>query len=257
MAFLNGIFNKQPAAAPAPAAPAAAPAPVVAAGPVAAQKDAPANRDANPNMMGANPAAPAGGPEASKLDAFKDLFTPKAVDPNAPKSLTLADPLLTPLDPAKFKETVQNANFASAIPTETLTKAMAGDQAAFLEAINIASREAFSAATQLSHGLAEHGARQAGERVSASLDGRIRNNLVRTQNTSNEVLSNPAVAPIFNAVKAQIAQNNPQLSPDKVIAAAEEYFTEMSGALTAPQRQAEQANNTPKQKSFAYLLNDN
>jgi hypothetical protein len=203
-------------------------------------------------MVGAQGPAPVGG--QSTLDAYADLFKPKAVDPAAPKRPGLADPLLTPLDPAAFKQQVQSANFAASIPPEMLQRAVAGDTQALMDAINHASREAFSAATTLSHGLSEHAAREAATRVDGMLDGRIRNSLIRGQNTSNEVLSKPAVAPIFNAVKAQIAQNNPQLSPEMVQQSAEQYFMEMSNEITAPQRQAVQANNAPKQSDFSYLL---
>jgi hypothetical protein len=249
MAFLNGIFNKTP---DKPATPAPAP----TGGPVSSQLAGPANPGANPAAMGDNNPAPAGGPESPKLDRFAEMFKAKPVDPNAPRQLTMDDPLLTPIDPAAFKAQVQSANFAAAIPQETIQKAMGGDAAAFAEAMNIAAREAFSAATTLSHGLAEHGARTAAERMNSSLDGRIRNSLIRGQNTTNETLTNPAVAPIFAAVKAQIAQNNPQLSPEVVQQTAEQYFTEMSSAMTAPQRQAEATKNAPKVPNFAYLLDN-
>lgn len=249
MAFLSGIFNKTPAPAPA------APAPATPTGGPATQQQTPANPGANPAaMLGTQQAPAAGGPEPTKLDAYADMFKQKPVDPNAAKQPGLADPLLAPLDPAAFKQQVQSANFAASIPPETLQKAMAGDAQAFMDAINHASREAFSAATTLSHGLSEHAARTAAERVNGTLDGRIRSSLIRGQNTSNEVLSKPAVAPIFNAVKAQIAQNNPQLSPEMVQQSAEQYFMEMSTEITAPQRQAEVTKNAPKQNDFSYLL---
>lgn len=257
MAFLNGIFNKAPASAPAPQG---APAAGGGAGPVSAQREngQPANPGANPaNMQGTPGQAPAGGPEAPKLDRFAEMFAPKQQDPNAPKTPGLNDPYLTPIDPAAFKQQVQSANFAAAIPQEVLTKAMAGDPAAFAQAINFAAQEAFSAATTISHGLSEHSARTAAERVSGSLDGRIRNSLIKGQNTSNATLANPAVAPVFNAIKSQIAQNNPQLAPAEVQQQAEQYFSEMSDAMTAPQRQAEQTKNTPKKPDFSYLLDNN
>jgi hypothetical protein len=59
---------------------------------------------------------------------------------------------------------------------------------------------------------------------------------------------------VFNAVKAQIAQAQPHLSPDAVQKAAESYFTDMANALTAPQRQAEATKTAPKQNDFSYLL---
>lgn len=251
MSFLAGIFNKPAVpAAPAttPAAPAAATTPGGGAGP-ASKQAAPANPGAAPAAMLGQQAAPAvAGPE-NPLDSFVDIFKPKPVDPNVQKAPTLADPLLTPLDPAAFKQQVQQANFAAAIPQDTVQKAISGDPQAFAEAINIAAREAFSAAAQLSHGLAEHGARTAAERVTGSLDSRIRNFQIRSQNTNNEALNHPAVAPMLNAVKTQIAQSNPQLTPEQVQQQAETYFTQMADVLVAPKQQAamqsQQAANAP------------
>ena len=261
MAFLNGIFNKPAATPPAAPAPGGAPAAGGSAGSVTVQNatgTGPANPSANPANMGGNPAAaPAGGPQPAGLDRFADMFKPKPVDPNAPKPVTLADPILQPIDSVAFKAQVATANFAAAVPAELMAKAVAGDASAMLEAMNIVGRESFAAATQLSHGLIDHGARTAAERVSGTLDGRIRSSLIRGQNTNNEVLTNPAVAPVFNAIKAQLAQNNPQLSPAEVQQHAEQFFTEMSSAMTAPQRQAEEANNKPKVPNFAYLLDNN
>ncbi len=255
MAFLPGIFSRAPApaAAPAAAAPAAPAAP--ASGPVAAQMTGPANPAANPAaMLNTPPTPPAGGPQ-NPLDAFTTMFQPKAADPNAPKPVTLQDPILTPLDPAAFRAEVGKANFASGIPAETMQKAMSGDTTAFADAINHAAREAFAAAAQLSHSLSDHSARTAAERLNSTLDGRLRTLQIRNQTTSNEALAHPAVAPMLNAVKTQIAMSNPQLSPDQVQAQAETYFTQMADVLTAPKRQAAQAAATPAQPDFSSYLN--
>lgn len=257
MAFLPGIFGKQaPAAAPAPATPApASPAAVAGggAGPATQQQQL-ANPAANPAAMQGTPATPpAGGPQ-NPMDSFVDMFKPRPVDPKAPKAPTLADPFLGPMDPAAFKQQVAQANFAASIPQETLQKAMSGDQQAFMDAINTASREAFAAAAQLSHGLVEHGARTAADRVSGSLDSRIRNFQIKSQNTNHEALAHPAVAPMLNAVKMQIAQSNPNLSPDAVQQQAEQYFTQMADVLVAPKNAAAQAAQKPAQGDFSYLL---
>lgn len=252
MAFLDGIFNRQQPAAPA--AP-AAPAPTNSngsAGP-ALQQPSPANPAANPAAMPGAPAAPAAGGPQNPMDAFADIFKPRPVDPKAPKAPTLADPLLGPMDPTKFREQIASTNFAAAIPQETMQKAISGDAQALMEAINTASREAFAAAAQLSHGLVEHGSRTAAERVNSSLDSRIRNFQIRTQNTSNEALTHPAVAPMVNAVKIQIAQANPNLSPEAVQQQAEQYFSQMADVLVAP-KQAQQQPQKPKEGDFSYLL---
>lgn len=253
MAFLPGIFGRANAPAPAPAA---TPAAVAGGGAGPATKQAePANPGANPATMNTGAPAPAPAAPANPLDNWTSMFQPKQVDPNAPKQPTLADPLLGQLDPAKLQEQVSKTNFAASIPQDKIQAALNGDANAFLDAINAATQAAFMASAQLSHGLAETGARTAAERLNASLDGRIRNFQIKSQNPTIEALSHPAVSPMLSAVKAQIAQSNPQLTPEQVQTQAETYFTQMAEVLTAPKQQAAaEAAAGPKQQDFSYLL---
>lgn len=251
MAFLPGIFGKA-------TAPVAQPAPANAngSGGPAAQQQQPANSQVSQQAQAAQttPQAPAGGPQ-NPLDSFAAYFKPQQRDPKAPQAPTLRDPYLTPLDPTAFKQQVAQANFTSGIPQETMQKAMAGDAAAFQEAINSAAREAFSAAAQLSHGLAENATRTGIERMDGMLDGRIKNYSLRNQNTTNEALNHPAVAPMLNAVKIQIAQSNPALSPIEVQTQAEQYFEQMSSVLQGSKQQSQQPVNTgPKETDFSSYL---
>ena len=251
MGFLPNLWSKQPATP--------TPAPVVeipgAAGP-ASKQPAPANPGANPAAMAipAVGAPPAPGP-IPELAGFHDLFKPKAVDPNAPKRPTLADPILAPLDPAAFQQHVNNANFSASIPADVLAKAAAGDATALAAAINHASQSAFAAGTQLAHGLVEHGARTAAERGNQDLDVRMRNQQIRMHNPDNPVLRDPAVAPVVGAIKSQIAQQNPTMSAEQVAQAAEQYFQNMAVALTKPTQEQTAAMAADKDKSnFRFLL---
>jgi hypothetical protein len=184
------------------------------------------------------PAAPAAGGPVNPMDAYANLFTPKAPAANAPKQLTMQDPILGALDPAAFRTQIANTNFAANIPQEKIAAALGGDQQAFMDVINAASREAFAASAQLSHGLIEHGVRTGADRLNGTLDSRIRNFQLKSQNTSNEALQHPAVAPMLNAVKMQIASSNPNLSPDQVQQQAEQYFSQMADVLVAPKQAA-------------------
>ena len=257
MAFLPGIFGKAATTQPQQPAPANA----NGSGGPAAQQQQPANAQVSPQAQGAQQqaTAPAGGPQAgtaSPLDSFTAFFAPKPRDPNAQAAPTLRDPYLAPLDPTAFKQQVSQANFAASIPQDTLTKAMSGDQGAFADAINHAAREAFAAAAQLSHGLAEQATRTGLERLDGSLDGRIKNYQLRTQNTTNEALNHPAVAPMLSAVKMQIAQSNPNLSPAEVQNQAEQYFDQMAGVLQGSKQAAQQpANAGPRETDFSSYLN--
>lgn len=249
MAFLSGIFRKpesqqaqqQPAQQQATQQQQQAPANGNgSAGPVKTQQT-PANPNANPQAMvgatGGN--EPAGGP-INPLDTYVNYFTPKAPDPKAAKPLTMDDPILGALDPAAFKQTLSTANFTAGIAPEQVQKALGGDTQAFMDVINSATREAFAAAAQLSHGLVEQGVRTGAGRLAGSLDSRIRDYSIRSQNTSNEQLRHPAVVPVLNAVKAQIAMADPNLSPEQVQSRAEQYFSQMAEVVMAP-TQAEAA----------------
>lgn len=260
MAFLSGLWA--PAPAPAAATPAAAPAqaaaPAAAAGP-ASKQAAPANPGANPTAM-AQPTTgtiPAPGP-LPEMDKFADLFKPKQVDPNAPKRPTLTDPILAPLDQQAFQAQVANANFAASIPQDVLAKAAAGDATALAAAINHASQAAFAAGTQLTHGLVEHGARTAAERVDGSLGVKIRQQQISMQNVDNPVLQHPSVAPLVGLVKSQIANQNPQATPAQVLEATTEYFTNMVSAFQAPAKAQEAAATAAVQPktNFKFLLED-
>ena len=61
-----------------------------------------------------------------------------------------------------------------------------------------------------------------------------------------EALQHPAVAPMLNAVKMQIASSNPNLSPDQVQQQAEQYFSQMADVLVAPKQAAAAAAAKPK-----------
>lgn len=255
MAFLTGLWTK-------PAAPAAAPVQAVepaAAGP-ATKQAALANPGAAPaSMITPTPGSAAAAGPMPEMDKFADLFKPRAVDPNAQKRPTLSDPILTPLNQQEFQQHVANANFAASIPQELLAKAAAGDAVALGQAINQASQAAFAAGTQLTHGLVEHGSRTAAERLDSTLGVKFRNQQISMQNVDNPVLQHPSVAPLVGVVKAQIANQNPQASPQEVLAATTEYFTNMVNAFQAPAKlQETAAMAADKSKSnFKFLLDDN
>lgn len=270
MAFLSGIFGNKPAAAAPAATPAVAAAPAqpaqtfAAANPgtgggagAASRQPAPANPAANPaNMSGSQPAVQDAGGPASGLDQYKDWFKPRVQDPKAAKPPTLQDPYLPALDPADIQQRLQNTNFAAAIPQETVQKAISGDPQAFMEAMNIAAREAFAASTQLSHSLVDHGARAAAERVDQSLDSRFRNFSIKQQTISNETLAHPSVAPAFQAIRQQFASANPHLTPEQVQQETEKYFGELARAMNPGNNtdpQATQSQNSQVTNFASYL----
>jgi hypothetical protein len=255
--FLPGIFNKQQPA-PAPQNQQQQQQQQQLGNQQASQSTGTANNNgnnlANGNVPNQQPNGNAGGPEPVGIDKFADYFKPREVDPKAPKPVTLDDPILNPLDPAKFREQIASANFAASLPQETIQKALGGDAQAFTDAMNHMAREAFFAATSMTHGLVEHGSRTAAQRLDGTLDSRFRNMSIRSQNTSNEVLNSKAVAPVFTLMKRQIAAANPNLTAEQVVAEAEQYFNTVAEALRAPKDKQQQELNAPKVPNFLESL---
>lgn len=193
--------------------------------------------------------------EANPLDRFKDLILPKPVDPKdsaagqQQRIPGLTDPYLGPFDMDGFNEQVDKADFMHGIDPELAQKAVSGDVQSLTALINSAVKAGFRYSAQMSHGLAEQSARASAERVSGSLDSRMKMFSLRNQNTDNAVLQHPSVAPVLQALKQQIATNNPQMSPQEIHESAESYFLSMSEAMNGQKAAAAKAAESNQQKT--------
>jgi hypothetical protein len=167
---------------------------------------------------------------SSPLDAFADVFK---IDPNAkPKADPLSEKLLS-LDPAKLAASVTKMDFSRSLNPELVQKALSGDAASFSAALNQVTQSAFAASTQMVVNLMEQAFAKNNSRFDSVLGDRIRNaNLAYTKPT-NEALTHPAAQPVLAAMKAQIANQMPHLSPTDVASKAEEYFLAMADAVTS------------------------
>lgn len=191
-------------------------------------------------------------PEGSQLDTFNDLFKMETDDKGQP--IVRSDPMDGPimnLDAAKLQEAAKKMNFTQGMDPEILQKAMSGsDPAAFMQVLNTAVQNGFQGAIKVTQQMAEEAIQRNNARVEAALPDRIRTTQIRQHQSSNPVLSHPAVAPIMEGLKATIAQKNPNLSPDRVAGMAEQYFMAMHGELNNvsqanDKQQRDKQNNSP------------
>jgi hypothetical protein len=219
MSFLQSIFNPgtgTPAnGAPAPAGP-GNPAPV------------------HPLAAPAVPAAPAE-PAApvSPLDAFTTLWqtaknpdgTPKVVPTNQ-----LNQPIFN-FDAKAVSESASKMDFASAIPADTITKALGGDASAFAEAINAAVRTAVVGMT-LNQGQLINQAMVANNgRITESLPSHIKQVQLRETESSNPVFDHPAAQPLVQSLKQMAFAKDPSASPAEINKMISDYLTGFATAV--------------------------
>lgn len=145
-----------------------------------------------------------------------------------------ADPLAQPLFSFKKEDVLASAkklDFTSQVNPELLAKAVGGDVDAMRAALNETVQTAFAAMTLNAGNIMNDGFLRHGQAFDAALPTRLRNHEVATRQSDDPVLSHPAIAPVVAAMKATIAQQQPQLTPAQIQAAAENYVKGIGGAF--------------------------
>jgi len=196
----------------------------------------PANPNANPETQAANNKSKA--PD-SPLDKYQSVWQTKQTDSKDPKPKKKG--VLPEVDPKQLKEAISKFQFSDGVDPELVKAALGGDASALLQVMNHSAQNAVLAATQISQGLVETGVRSGQLSMEDQLDDRLRKVQLRNTRPQNKALNHPAVLPMLEALKLQFAQSQPDLSPEEVQAAAEEYF------LTVGKTVFDKSNPTPDQ----------
>lgn len=169
----------------------------------------------------------------SELEAkYKDIWTPVKVegDPN------LADSFKA-LDPAKVMETAKTMDFSRAVTPELMAKVAAGGQdavAALGQIINGLGQTVSGQQTVVAGKLIEQALEAQRADIMRQLPTLVRQHAVGDSLQGlNPALSNPALAPMVDAMKAQAIAKNPTASAAEISKYVNGYF-ESLGAVFAP-----------------------
>lgn len=152
------------------------------------------------------------------------------------------DPLYQPLFNTKKEEVIAAVNkvdFTQGLNPELASKALGGDAGALVELINGAVRASFAATqigmdSKLNDGFARHS-----QSIDQALPTRLKRHAVASMQSEDPILQTPAISPFVEAMKQMIANNNPNLRPEQVQQAAEQYVTGVAGVITGKKSQAE------------------
>jgi len=175
------------------------------------------------------PAVPGAAPVPnSPLAEFEKMWEP--ID-------TTGKPDGTPvaLDPAKLQEVLGKANFTQTVTPENLAAITAGGEgavAALTETINAVAQQSVMQSTLAANKMITQAVNGMKTAQDAALPEMIRNQA--TANTiaeSNPLFSNPAVKPIMEAARTQLAGQFPDATPTQLAEMTERYITVMGEAF--------------------------
>lgn len=219
MSFLNlfGGGNSEPAA---PATP------NPAASTVANPGNIPDNTGTgSQGTPGAEPngAVPPGTTVDSPLDQFKDLWEP--IKNAAPDGKPAA------IDPTKLQEVIGKADFTKAISQDNLAAIAAGGEGALkatMDALNVVARQVMTQSTLTSNNMINDAVAKALEAQTAKLPQMMKEQGLSESLSVNPVFSNPAVKPVIDAVKSQLAGKYPNASVQELTTMANNFVTTMA-----------------------------
>lgn len=201
---------------------------------------------AAPNTPASTAPAPGSTDTASAVttDAAKaplDAFT-KLWETDAKSGDDAEQSLFAGFEPQKVFEAASKSNFASAITPEMQAAILAGGegaQKALTQAINAATQAAFAQSTIMSTKLIEQAINKTNAKNLAELPNLVKRHAAADSlQTENPALSNPAAAPIINALQAQLAVKHPDATASQLKAMATDYLGNFA-ELVKPTKPAE------------------
>lgn len=230
-----GLFDnfKLPQSTPsAPSVPVASPAPVTAS---AAQNPTVPSASNTPVANVTNPdGSPNHAASASPLAQFSELWKN---DPNAVPT----KPFAVNSDPAKVLEAARNVDFTKALTPELNQRIQAGGvdaQSAMVEAMNNVAQLTFAQSTHASAKIVEQALIQQQEAFEARLPDIIKRHAVSDSlRDTNPLMTNPAMAPMVDALQQQFTRKYPTATASEIKAHVNEYLNGAADLITGQRPQ--------------------
>ena len=162
---------------------------------------------------------------ASPMGEWAELWTmeqpkPGEADPNAPFRFNV--------DPAKVQQQVGRIDFTKSITPELLAKINAGGPeatAALLTAMNTIGQQVMVQSSLVNTKILESGLDASSTRMESKLPGLVRNQSISNAlREDNPLFTNPATAPMLEAISSQMAAKFPNATPAEIRENAKKYL---------------------------------
>jgi hypothetical protein len=141
------------------------------------------------------------------------------------------------VDPAKLSAASKNLNFLAGVDPALVEKAKGGDAEAFMQVMNATNQNTFQTAMAAIPAIMEPVLKQVEQQSTAAVPGLFRQMQLRSERPSNPVLNDPAWIPVVEALKTSLASQNPQATPDQIVAQVEKHVEAMVAAAAPKQQQ--------------------
>jgi hypothetical protein len=190
---------------------------------------------------GADPNAP-----QSPLAEFKDLWQTTPTDPNAPKNQNQG------VSAEKLMEAASKVDFTKVLDQESLAKIAAGGQdavQAMASLLNKTAQQVYGQSMVVTSKIVEQAVNQAKTDFAAQVP-----NLVKQQSvndslfTKNPAFNNPAVAPVVQAIQAQLAEKYPKATSAELTDMAQKVLTGAAEIFSPPPKNSGSSGSGSKSK---------
>lgn len=245
--FTQGKPENAPVTTPAPAAPGTPPATNLANTPPGVepvQTPGTAPNGVVPDNVPETPASP--------LDQWQDIWQ---TDPNAAPPAGNFVP--EKLDAPKLQEVMSKVDLKTAVTPENLAAIQAGGEGAteaLMNSMNSIAQSTLVQSALVTNKMVEQAVQKTQEAMMKQIPDLIKKQgLTNALNETNKIYSNPAVAPVIDAVKSQLATKFPEATTQELTQKAQDFVTAMGAAVT-PAAPAPAAN--PNETNWADFLGE-
>lgn len=180
-------------------------------------------------------------PFADFKDIWKDINTQQGTRPaiNA--------------DRTKIDAVAKGIDFTKGINPTLVQKALAGDQAAFLQVLNESAQQGFAVAMQASSHLVDKQSGAVIDHMQTALPNQLKTFQSRESFLgANPKFNDPAVQPLLSVIQTQLVNQFPTATAAEIAQHAQKYLMSVAGALATPDKGNEVVETGSQQDTFAY-----
>ncbi len=185
----------------------------------------------------------------SPLDKFNDLWKP-------PTEGEAPEPFGLNLDPAKLLEAANKADFSKFISKEELAKIEAGGPQAteaLANILNTSLKAVYGQSSVATAKIVEAAVDRAREQFIKNLPSFIKQEQAHSSLLrENPAFNSPAVSPIIDSLKSQLAAKYPKATSDELTQMAKDYLTGVAQTISPPAKPVK--SEVPKAEDWSDFL---
>lgn len=180
------------------------------------------------------------------LDVYAKMFD------NASKNSDIQAPSFN-LDPKVIDDVASKMDFTKGLDPAVVQKALTGDPAAFMQAIQSVAQNSYKAAIQHNTSLTDSFINQRSEYEKSQINSGVHRELRNQALASTANFQHPVVKQELNRIADQFAKANPDASPVEIAEAAKRYLSDLNSALN-PASNPNSPENKPQETDWTKYL---